>query len=173
LDAFFLKKNPISIPLRTILVKTLAGYARIYPNPPQPGGLFPFLTSQSNRDASSAVSLVSFAHRQRSSGGAFTDYTARYGAVFEQDRVTLRESMFSGLIPQTDEFDVHLDRDKRQKEIETTRQIFEMLVDKMKLQPLLDLPMVALSNGQTRRARIVRALLVQPELMLLDEPFSK
>lgn len=41
------------------------------------------------------------------------------------------------------------------------------------LSNLLDLPVANLSNGQTRRARIAKALLAQPELLLLDEPFSK
>jgi hypothetical protein len=35
-----------------------------------------------------------FAHRTRASGGAFYDYTAQYGAVRDEDRVTLRQSMF-------------------------------------------------------------------------------
>ncbi|KAI0300031.1 P-loop containing nucleoside triphosphate hydrolase protein [Multifurca ochricompacta] len=63
----------------------------------------------------------SFAHRQPAfSGGAFYDYTAWYGAVREEDRVTLRQSMFpeeSGL-----------------------------LIDKLELGDLLDLPLVALTG---------------------------
>lgn len=43
----------------------------------------------------------------------------------------------------------------------------------MNLTSLLDLPLLALSNGQMRRARIVKAILDKPELLLLDEPFSK
>lgn len=35
----------------------------------------------------------------------------------------------------------------------------------------LDLSFIKLSNGQTRRARIARALLSHPELLILDDPF--
>jgi ABC-type Mn2+/Zn2+ transport system ATPase subunit len=53
------------------------------------------------------------------------------------------------------------------------QEIFEFLVDKLELGELLDLPLVALSNGQTRRARIIKAIISKPELLLLDEPLSK
>lgn len=55
---------------------------------------------------------------------------------------------------------------------EEDKQLFADLVKEMDLERLLDLPLIALSNGQTRRARIVRAVLRKPQLMLLDEPLS-
>lgn len=39
------------------------------------------------------------------------------------------------------------------------------------LERLLEMPVSQLSNGQTRRSRIAKALLDEPELLLLDQPF--
>jgi ABC-type molybdate transport system ATPase subunit len=136
----------------------LLGRLRIYPSPST--GIFPFLSPRSLgqwQDPSSYVSMVSFSHRQRSSGGAFYDYTARYGAVREEDRVTLRQTMF----PDTAENTPNSENN------------FDDLAERLGLKALLDLPLVALSNGQTRRARILKALLCKPELLLLDEPLSE
>lgn len=47
------------------------------------------------------------------------------------------------------------------------------IIKKLKLETLLEMPVGNLSNGQTRRARVARALLGKPEVLLLDGPFSK
>ncbi|MCJ1283278.1 hypothetical protein MMC26_002606 [Xylographa opegraphella] len=53
------------------------------------------------------------------------------------------------------------------KKEKTLREVIRQL----KLEALLDLPVGNLSNGQTRRARIAKALMSAPEALLLDEPF--
>ncbi|CAG8947428.1 unnamed protein product [Penicillium salamii] len=52
-------------------------------------------------------------------------------------------------------------------------ELFGQVIADLHLEHLLDMPMQNLSNGQMRRARIAKALSRKPELLLLDEPFSK
>lgn len=47
------------------------------------------------------------------------------------------------------------------------------VVDDLELAHLFEKPVSTLSNGQSRRARIGKALLKKPEMLLLDSPFSK
>lgn len=132
----------------------LLGYMRISPAPPD--GTFPFLTrGQPPRNPHDCVSRVSFTAQRRSADGSFYDYTARYGAVREDDRLTLRQTLFSQVTNAED------------------KAALEDLAERLDLKHLLDLPFIVLSNGQTRRARVAKALLAKPELLLLDEPLSK
>ncbi|KAF5381487.1 hypothetical protein D9757_008161 [Collybiopsis confluens] len=161
---------------KNVLFNTLLGRYRISPHPPPPGGLFPFLTL-AGRDPYSDISIVSFGHRsQGGGGGEFYDYSARYGAVQEQDRLTLRQSLFPETIPPPSHLSTNdtneqlINIPKKEKDEENA--LFKHLITKMGLESFLDLPMIALSNGQTRRARIIKAILRNPSLLLLDEPLT-
>ena len=61
-------------------------------------------------------------------------------------------------------------------EVKNQTVLLEWLIEKLDLEELLDLPMITLSNGQTRKARIVKTLVgklgARPELVLLDEGLS-
>lgn len=48
----------------------------------------------------------------------------------------------------------------------------EKVVKDLRLGDLVDMPVANLSNGQTRRAKIAKAILGQPEVLLLDEVCS-
>ena len=47
------------------------------------------------------------------------------------------------------------------------------VLEELRLQGLMDMPVSNLSNGQTRRAKIAKTLMAKPELLLLDGPFSR
>lgn len=98
-----------------------------------------------------------------SQGGEFTDYTARYYGIRkdDEDAITLKDHLrkyakHEGLVEESDE----------DKVINDTARM-------LKLDHLLEIPLIALSNGQTRRARIARALLTKPGILILEEPFSR
>ena len=134
----------------------LLGRARL--SPPPPFGLYPFLAQLNPpKDPHECVAHVSFSHRSANLGGGFQDFTARYGAVREEDRITLRQSIMSEL---------------RSTAQNINQSRFDQLSDQLDLQRLLDLPMISLSNGQMRRARIMQKFLLNPVLLILDEPLS-
>ncbi|KAF8921840.1 P-loop containing nucleoside triphosphate hydrolase protein [Mucidula mucida] len=127
------------------LFQTLLGHLRISPYPPPP------------EDPRDQISIVSFGNRRRASSGAFYDYTARYGAVQDEHRVTLRQHMFPETIDPFGGIPEEL-RDPAWKENQMNgadslsperHALFDSLVQKMGLSAFLDLPLIALSNGQT------------------------
>jgi hypothetical protein len=119
---------------------------------------WPFLSR--SRNVEDAIKKVSFKTRLESrsptaTAGGFTDYTSRYYGIREEDAKTLRKHLVQFVNQEGgDEGAV------------------QTIAEALSLQDLLDLPLVTLSNGQTRRARIARALLANPEVLVLEEPFS-
>lgn len=93
--------------------------------------------------------------------GEFTDYTARYYGIRkdDEDAITLHDHLrkYASLDGVSS-----ANQDKSILQTATT----------LRLNHLLRIPLIALSNGQTRRARIARALLTRPGVLVLEEPFS-
>ncbi|KAJ8296895.1 putative ABC transporter ATP-binding protein [Rhodotorula toruloides] len=149
-----------SSPTRAALLATIQHQARFHPissashpilatlppvdRPAEEGG-------PRERTVEDLLQFVSFKTRLGRSG-AFDDYTARYYSIRDEDKLTVRQ---------------HLK--------DSTGASDEVVAEKAKdlqMTTLLDLPLITLSNGQTRRARILRALLAKPELLILEEPFT-
>ncbi|GAA6061688.1 hypothetical protein JCM10212_005980 [Sporobolomyces blumeae] len=105
-----------------------------------------------DRTVDDLIKVVSFKTRLGRSG-EFDDYTARYYSIRDEDKLTT------------------LDHLKQATGVSDEAEI-RATADSLRMENLLDLPVITLSNGQTRRARILRALLAKPELLILEEPFT-
>ncbi|KAM0717600.1 hypothetical protein Q7P37_007452 [Cladosporium fusiforme] len=112
-----------------------------------------------------AIKYVGF-DAERGSGVSGTSVrgaylSARYESRREEDDFTVRDYLAGHT-----ELNA-LEREETAGEKEALREVTEQL----DLARLLDMPVANLSNGQTRRARIAKALMERPEVLLLDGPF--
>lgn len=96
-----------------------------------------------------------------SASGEFTDYTARYGTLLDEDRLTLRQRLSRSAAALPGQSDDPISADA-----------MDSALALMGLEELADLPAVSLSSGQTRRARIAQALAFAPRLLLLEDPMA-
>lgn len=145
----------------TFLSSVLLGRARA--DPPLSRS-WPFLKDPANEHLllHDIITKVAFKTRLKGFGtpsqiGEFSDYTARFGALQEEDQVTLHQ---------------HFEEYLKEHELPKDETRIRDVAERLQITSLLDRPLIGLSNGQTRRARIARALLKQPRILILEEPFS-
>ena len=151
----------------------------------------------------SLIALASFAKQQHSSNADFQDFSARYGALREEDTVTVFESLMDSQGFEVGKIaamkvlpdrltDLTVDAADRAKALAAKDRI-EKLAPLLGLHkpgpgsvggvPLLYSPVISLSNGQLRRARIVSSLVrledaasaqdgASTSLLVLDQPYS-
>lgn len=90
--------------------------------------------------------------------------SARYESLREESDFTLKRYLtgITTMNPGEEELK------EKSLDDETTRKVMKDL----ELERFLEKPVSMLSNGQSRRARIGKALLTRPEVLCLDAPFS-
>jgi ABC-type molybdenum transport system ATPase subunit/photorepair protein PhrA len=111
-----------------------------------------------------AIQYVGFDAERGTAGGSGLRgayMSARYESRKEETDFSLRDYLFGN---------TELNADEKLARHPDQALVDQIMVD-LKLEALESMPVTNLSNGQTRRARIAKALLAKPELLLLDGPF--
>lgn len=110
-----------------------------------------------------AIDYVGFDVERKAFGGAYL--SARYESRVEETDFTLAQYL-TGIVGMNPGEDVIREKTPDQD-------VMRKVVEDLELERFFHKPVSTLSNGQSRRARIGKALLTKPEMLCLDAPFSK
>jgi ABC-type multidrug transport system ATPase subunit len=153
--------------IRTAFLQILRGQLLCFPPTARS---FPYLLSDeiSKKDpklrfSERAIEYVGFDVERRAFGGAYL--SARYESRVEETDFTL-ERYLTGITSLNPGEDLVREKTPDQK-------VMLQVVKDLELEKLFNKPVSTLSNGQSRRARIGKALLTKPEMLCLDAPFSR
>ncbi|KAK3669562.1 hypothetical protein LTR78_010562 [Recurvomyces mirabilis] len=125
---------------------------------------YPYL-SDISQSPQHAIKYVGFDAERGSSVGGTSVRGAYLSARYESRR---EETDFSVL----DYLTGHTELNALEESMsENDRNALDEITEQLNLRQLLRMPVANLSNGQTRRARIAKALMAKPEVLLLDGPF--
>lgn len=146
---------------RTTFLQILAGQ---FISIPPTARTYPYL-SEISTSPQHGIRYVGFDAERGSSVGGTNVRGAYLSARYESRREETDYSLLDYLTGNTE-----LNALEHQQ-TETEKSDLQSVIKKLNLGNLLEMPVANLSNGQTRRARIAKALLSRPEALLLDGPF--
>ncbi|KAL5114820.1 hypothetical protein ACEQ8H_007313 [Pleosporales sp. CAS-2024a] len=151
--------------IRTAFLQILRGHYLCFPPTAR---THPYLLSEDIAKRSSnlrypdrAIDYVGFDVERKAFGGAYM--SARYESLKEETDFTLQRYLtgITTLNPGEEEI----------KAKAINPEVMRKVMHDLELERFLDKPVAMLSNGQSRRARIGKALLAQPLMLCLDAPF--
>jgi molybdate transport system ATP-binding protein len=132
---------------KTALTETLLGRHRL-----ASGSLsWPLVDRLDAASAADIVQCVAFKEDSWLFSYSRHYYQQRFNFIEAQDDLTLDEFLHGG-------------RAVSETELQT-------VAERLEIAPLRKLSLIKLSNGQMRRARIAKALVAHPQLLILDDPF--
>ncbi|KAF1846609.1 ABC transporter-like protein [Cucurbitaria berberidis CBS 394.84] len=151
--------------IRTAFLQILRGQLLCFPPTARtyPYLLSPEITEKkpSLRFPERAIEYVGFDVERKAFGGAYL--SARYESLKEDTDFTVQRYL-TGIITMNPG-----EEELKAKSIDEG--LMRKVMKDLELERFLDKPVSMLSNGQSRRARIGKALLSQPEALCLDAPF--